>query len=165
MRPHAIVPWCIALGAAAFVSVCDASEDDGTTRQSLPVRHVSISIERSPADVYAFAADPTNLPRWAKGLAGAIVRGDPDTWIATSPMGKVKVRFAERNSFGILDHDVTLESGLTVHNPMRVIPNGDGSEVMFTLLRRPGVSDAELAEDADAVSRDLRALKATLEGS
>ena len=34
---------------------------------------------------------------------------------------------------GVLDHDVTLPSGETVHNPMRVIPDGDGCEVVFTL--------------------------------
>lgn len=35
---------------------------------------------------------------------------------------------------GLLDHDVELESGMVVHNPMRVVPNGEGSEFMFTLI-------------------------------
>ncbi|RYE76650.1 MAG: SRPBCC family protein [Myxococcales bacterium] len=34
-------------------------------------RHVSQVIARTPAEVYAFAADPDNLPRWASGLAEA----------------------------------------------------------------------------------------------
>jgi hypothetical protein len=33
-----------------------------------------------------------------------------------------------------LDHDVTLPSGETLSNPMRVVPNGTGSEVVFTLF-------------------------------
>jgi hypothetical protein len=33
------------------------------------VQHVSVHIARSPADVYEFASDPRNLPRWAAGLA------------------------------------------------------------------------------------------------
>lgn len=126
------------------------------------VRHLSITIERSPADVYAFAARPENVPRWAQGLGGKIenVGGE---WVADSPMGKVKVRFAEPNALGVLDHDVTLPSGLTVHNPMRVVANGSGSEVVFTLFRRPEVSDDEFAADGRAVTKDLSALKRLLE--
>ena len=77
--------------------------------------------------------------------------------------GRVKVRFTGRNELGVLDHDVILESGVCVHNPMRVVANGDGSEVLFTIFRRPGLSDEEFAEDASAVARDLGALKRLLE--
>src|SRR5262249_27425941 len=56
------------------------------------MKQIRVAIARSPADVYAFASNPENLPRWASGLSGSIenVNGD---WIATSPMGKVKVKF------------------------------------------------------------------------
>ena len=50
-------------------------------------------------------------------------------------------------------------------DPMRVLPNGDGSEFVFTLFRRPGMSPAEFAEDRTAVERDLRTLKGLLEGT
>ena len=128
------------------------------------VRHISATIERSPAEVYAFAAKPENLPQWAAGLSGAIERVGGE-WVAASPMGKVTVRFAEPNSLGVLDHDVTLPSGLTVHNPMRVVANGSGSEVTFTLFKRPDVSDEAFAADASAVTRDLATLKRVLESS
>jgi hypothetical protein len=62
-------------------------------------------------------------------------------------MGTVRVKFTETNKFGILDHDVTLPSGVKVSNPMRVFPNNDGSELVFTLYRRQDVSDQEFAED------------------
>lgn len=129
------------------------------------VRHITVSIDRPPTAVYELASDPQNLPRWAKGLAGSITRIDDETWLADSPMGKVKVRFADANTFGVLDHDVTLESGVTIHNSMRVLPNAGGSEVLFSLFRRPGITDAEFESDASAVARDLRALKALLEGN
>jgi uncharacterized protein YndB with AHSA1/START domain len=129
------------------------------------VRHVSITIARSPADVYAFASDPRNLPRWAAGLARSEVRPDGDAWIADAPFGKVRVKFVEPNALGVMDHDVTMESGVTVHNPMRVVPNGNGSEFVFTVIRRPGVSDDEFAKDTAAVEKDLKTLKDLLEGS
>ena len=49
------------------------------------------------------------------------------------------------------------------HNPVRVFPNNDGSELIFTLYRRPDVSDQEFAEDAKSVERDLAKLKILLE--
>jgi polyketide cyclase/dehydrase/lipid transport protein len=126
------------------------------------VRHVSVTIHRPPAFVYAFAAVPANLPSWAKGLSGSIEKVGEE-WIADSPMGTVKIRFTQRNMLGVLDHDVVLPSGETVHNPMRVVANGLGSEVVFTLFRRPGVSDEEFAADAVAVERDLETLKRVVE--
>jgi len=74
-------------------------------------------------------------------------------------MGRVVVSFAPSNEFGILDHDVTLPDGDTVRNPMRVIPNGDGCDVVFTVRRLPGVSETEFAADIDAVTADLAALR------
>jgi hypothetical protein len=127
------------------------------------VQHVSVTIRRRPADVYEFASDPRNLPRWAAGLARSEVRQEGDEWVADSPMGRVKIRFARKNAYGVLDHDVTLESGATVHNPMRVVPNGEGSEFIFTLLRQPGMSDEKFAEDRAAIEKDLRTLKELLE--
>jgi hypothetical protein len=128
----------------------------------MQTRYIATSIRCSAEDVYRFASDPSNLPAWAAGLAGRIERAGEE-WLAASPLGKVKVRFAPSNGFGVLDHDVTLEWGDTVHNPMRVMPNGAGSEVVFVLFRRPGVSDAEFERDAAAVARDLDSLKGLLE--
>ena len=77
--------------------------------------------------------------------------------------GKIKIRFADQNAFGVLDHDVTLPSGVTIHNPMRVMANGEGSEVVFSLFHLPGVSDAKFADDATWVMKDLQTLKRVLE--
>ena len=125
-------------------------------------KHISVSIERRAAEVYEFASNPENLPRWAGGLSGSIKKVD-DEWIAEAPMGTVKVNFAEKNKFGILDHDVTLSSGARFYNPMRVFPNNDGSEVIFTLYRQADMSDQKFADDAGSVESDLKKLKTLLE--
>ena len=125
-------------------------------------KHISVSINRPAAQVYEFVSNPENLPKWAAGLGGSIRKVDED-WIAESPMGRVRVKFVEKNQFGVLDHDVTLPAGVKVYNPMRVFPNNDGSELIFTLYRRPGVSDQEFAEDTRAVEKDLAKLKTLLE--
>lgn len=121
-------------------------------------RHVSVSIDRPADQVYEFASNPENLPSWAAGLSGSIALVDGE-WVAESPMGRIKVKIADRNAFGVLDHDVTLPSGEINYNPVRVMPNEDGSEVIFTVYRRPGVTDQMFEDDVNAVTRDLRQLK------
>jgi hypothetical protein len=116
--------------------------------------HVAVSIDRTAEDVYAFASDPRNLPRWADGLAQQDVELVDGRWVVESPMGRVTVEFIPANSFGILDHRVTLPSGESVDNPVRVIPNADGCDVVFSVRRRAGMSAEEFAADL-ATLRDL----------
>ncbi len=125
--------------------------------------HVSTTIDRAAGDVYDYASNPVNLSTWAAGLAHQDVQLVDGQWVADSPMGRVVVAFAPSNDFGILDHDVTLPDGETVRNPMRVIPNGDGCDVVFTVRRRPGMSEKDLAADVDAVTADLAALRTLME--
>jgi hypothetical protein len=125
-------------------------------------RTLSVRINRASQDVYDFASVPTNFPKWASGLSKSIARVN-DEWIAATPQGPLKVRFTERNSFGVLDHYVSPEPGVEVYIPMRVIANGTGSELIFTLFRLSDMADEKFAEDAEWVMRDLNALKSLLE--
>jgi hypothetical protein len=127
-------------------------------------RHVSAHIDRPVREVYDYASDPARLPEWAPGLLSSIELVD-GRWIAESPLGRVVVAFTPRNEFGVLDHDVTLPAGETVHNSFRVIADGEGSEVVFTVRRRPGQSDEEFDQDTGAVLADLRALKEKVESA
>ncbi len=125
-------------------------------------RSLSVSIDRTPATVYEFVSNPENLPTWAAGLCKAVRKSDSG-WIVETPQGPMKLRFAEHNNFGVLDHYVTVPSGSEVYVPMRVLANGSGSEVLFVLFRLPGASDQQYHEDAAMVERDLHSLKRILE--
>ena len=125
--------------------------------------HVSTTIDRPAGEVFDYASNPVNLSAWAVGLAQQDVQLVDGQWVVDSPMGRVVVAFAPSNDFGILDHDVTLPIGETVRNPMRVIPNGDGCDVVFTVRRRPGMSETDFAADVDAVTADLAALRTLME--
>lgn len=124
-----------------------------------PCRHISVSIDKPFHTVYAYVSDPRNLPRWASGLSQSEIIPSGDHWIAQSPMGKVQIKFAHKNDFGVVDHDVTLPSGEIVHNPLRVLKNGDSAEVVFTLYRLPNVSHENFEADASHVLKDLMKLK------
>jgi len=122
---------------------------------------VSVGIPLEPKAVYAYASDPANLPIWAPGFVKSIEKRGAG-WVAQTTLGQVTFRFAAANDFGVLDHDVELPSG-TVHNAMRVVPNGAGSEVLFTLIQFPGISDAQFQQDMDTVRADLNKLRTLLE--
>jgi hypothetical protein len=94
-----------------------------------------------------------SLPTSRNGRQVSVVRSVTSggmEWFADTPSGPMKVRFTEPNRFGVLDHSVTFL-------------NGDGTEVVFSLLQRPGMSDQDFERDAEWVARDLRALKRLLE--
>ncbi len=126
-------------------------------------RIIHLSVEKPWAQVYGFASDPKNMPRWAAGLGGGL-KPDGNDWIADGgPLGEVRVNFAPANEFGVIDHVVTLPDGLKVYNALRVTPNGSGAEVSFTLLRLDGMTDEDFEQDASAITADLETLKSLLE--
>ena len=106
-------------------------------------QHISQSIARPTAEVVEFASD---LSRWAAGVSDDMA-----------------VTFRPGREFGILDHDVEV-GGATFHNPLRVLENDGGSEVVFTLYRRDGVTDEQFGADAAAIRADLATLNTLLAG-
>ena len=106
---------------------------------------------------------PANLPRWAPGLGSAVER-DGDGWFVETSQGRVGLTFAPQNEYGVLDHVVRTPTGETVYMPLRAIADGDGCEVVFTLRRAPGMTDAELERDTALVTADLALLKQVVEG-
>lgn len=134
-------------------------DDGGMTSESW---HVSERIDRPVGEVYAYASNPANLPLWAPGLGNSVAEVDGH-WFVDTPAERVRFAFAPRNDLGVLDHYLTLESGEVIYVPMRVIADGTGSEVVFTVRRRPGMTDAEFKADGAAVAADLVMLKRVLE--
>jgi hypothetical protein len=122
-----------------------------------PVQHISQAINASVEAVIAVAGNPQQLPRWAAGLSAGI-RRESGRWPTDSSIGTVEVRYVGTTEWGILDHDVTLPDGTVVHNPLRVLRNDQGREVVFSLFKRPGMTDDEFDADAHLVCEDLARL-------
>lgn len=125
-------------------------------------RHLSVRIDRPAAEVYDYVSQPGNLPEWATGL-GSSIESIGGQWVAESPLGRIVVAMTEPNPYGVLDHWVTLDTGERFYNPMRVIADGEGCELVFTLRRQPGVSEAAFERDAATVAADLAAVRRLLE--
>ena len=153
------------LGSAFFgTNAVDASAQSNAAGKSETVeaRTITVRIDRPFATVFEFLTDPTNWNQWAFGL-GKNIRQSKDGWIADSGGGTARVRFTPRNKFGVVDHTVIRPSGQRVYVPMRLIANGSGCELLFTLFREPKTSDTQFDSDAGYVQRDLNRLKSLME--
>jgi hypothetical protein len=126
-----------------------------------PVKNISISINRSAEEVYQFASNPENFPKWIAFIKSMTNQGQ--FWIGKTDLGDIRITFCPLNNFGIVDHEVTFANGATVNNPMRAVANNKGCEFIFTLFWMPDKTEEEFNEDAEAVTRDLQKLKEILE--
>ena len=151
--------------ALALITVSFGENKDTTMTATHDAKAVSVSINRPPDEVYHYLANPENFPVWAPNFCHAIRRAREGEWIADTTMGALKLRFVPENEFRVADHYVTLSSGEEIQNPIRVLPNGAGSEVVFMVFRRDGLSDEEFRADWGTVQRDLESLKRVLEKS
>ena len=124
---------------------------------------LQIRIACPSQQVYDYVSNPAHLPQWAPGLCLSI-RPDGDHWQLTTPQGELTFRFAPPNSLGVLDHFVGTPAG-EIYVPMRVIANGAGSELLFTLFRQSGLSDADFTADIELVEKDLLRLTTLLESA
>lgn len=126
---------------------------------TLPCKHLSVTIPKPLDLVSAYLSDPANWKQWASGLGEMRFDAATGAWTAQQEgVGAVRIDFTPPNVFGILDHRVTLPDGGTVIVPMRAMANGDGTEVIFTLFRQPGMDDATWKRDEEWVKRDLCSL-------
>ena len=129
-----------------------------TTFQS---QTVSVTIRKDPHEVYEFISNPENLPTWATAFCKS-VRKSGEEWVVETSEGELRVRFVEKNTFGVADHYLLPEPDVEIYVPVRILPNGSGSEVLFTLFRQPGMSEADFGHDIGLVTRDLNSLKRLL---
>ena len=102
---------------------------------------------------------------WASGLSHGPMEPDGAGWRAQGPEGPIRITFTPQNSFGVMDHWVDLGGGRVVYVPLRIVANEEGSEVVLTLFRQPGMSDGTFAADEAWIRRDLAKLKALAESA
>jgi hypothetical protein len=131
---------------------------------TLPSQTLQVTIARNAQDTYAYLSDPHHMNEWAKGIGASITpTADKYTWQVQTPNGPAKVRFTEQNAFGVADHYVNDGKRPEVYIPLRVLANGSGSEVIFTLFRLSHMTDEDYQRDKAAVQKDLDKLKQVLE--
>lgn len=132
------------------------------TMTMLETRTLTIHIRRPFDAVNDFVAEPQNFAKWAAGLGHGLKQVE-GKWVAHTPQGPIVISFTPKNMFGVLDHQVYLNDGTKVYVPMRAVKNEEGTDIIFTLFRQPGMDDSHYAHDITLVQKDLRTLKQLLE--
>ncbi len=125
---------------------------------------LAVSIACPSRRLAEFVANPMNLPRWATAFCQS-VRQVGDVWRVQTEQGEMGFRFQASLEHGVLDHIVSVSPELDVYVPMRVVPNGYGSEVLLTLFRPADVDEAQFQTDLRMVQADLNQLKAIMESA
>ncbi len=120
----------------------------------------SISIFAPPEAVLAVLADPDNLPRWAPAFARA-VRIEEGQVLVDTGQGELAIDLAVSRRQGTVDIVSTVAPSRGAFS--RVIPNGEGSEYLFTLFFAPGTEDAAVRAQMAVVGEELAAVRALCE--
>jgi len=87
---------------------------------------------------------------------------DDGWWYFTGLHGKARLKFNENKSLGILDHQyIDEESSWNV--PMRVVANGDFSEVLITLNKPDELSDDQFDQRISEIGEMIVTMKNIIE--
>lgn len=123
---------------------------------------IHVSILASPRRAFDFLADVNNWKAWAQWVR-FVKQSSAREWTLDTDAGTMHLRFVEANSLGVLDHTVTLASGVSVYNSMRVSANGSGSELAMVVLQTPPATSEQFEQDVRAVRDDFARIKKVLE--
>ena len=83
-------------------------------------------------------------------------------WYFTGPYGKSKVKFKQDKSLGILDHQYVDEES-SWNTSMRIIPNGNFSEVIIILKKPEQLTNFEFDQRVEKISELATSMKIILE--
>jgi hypothetical protein len=120
----------------------------------------SIAIAAPPAAVLEVVGDGGRLPEWAPGFAPNI-RADGDLWVIDSDGVEVRIRVRTDRESGTVD--LLSAADERVGAFARVVPNGDGSEFLFTLLFDGGTDAAAIDAQMKVVEGELATVRALVE--
>lgn len=110
----------------------------------------------------AYIGDHENLPVWAPDFAQAVRRTDAGL-LVTSGEREFPMAILVRDDVGTVDlvAGVGARSGLFV----RVVPNCDGSECVFTMVFRPGTSDGAFEGQMTVIDEELEGIRSSVEAA
>jgi hypothetical protein len=119
-------------------------------------RTITITVEKKTGDAFdAILKIPPKMMPDAQ-------LNDSGWWLFTGPYGKSMLKFNENKSLGILDHQyVDEESSWDV--PMRVVSNGDVSEVLITLNKPDEITDEQFDLRVEEISTMFNSMKNIIE--
>ncbi len=130
---------------------------------TLETATVTVTIDAPLETVSADIADPSSHLEWATEFfsGSAEDKGDGTWQMNVARMGgPVLMRIDGDTALGVIDmYLAPVGAPFGAPLPVRVIPNGGGSDVLFTLTRFPDQTDQEWNEGLRSMKRELGNLK------
>ena len=123
----------------------------------------TITIQADPSQVFKYIAQPERLPEWAPDFA-PLVRRDGEHWLIVRKTREVPLKVVTNAELGVIDLHVEMVPGLLSVAHSRVVPNGTGSEYIFTQYQAPSQSDEAFGQQLAGMRHELIVLKGLLEG-
>lgn len=121
-------------------------------------RTITITVKKKTGDAFdAILQMPPKMMPDAK-------INDEGWWSFTGPHGKSKLKFNENKSLGILDHKYVDEESVW-DVPMRVVSNGDYSEILITLNKPDELSDEQFNKRVEEIGELVNNMKQIIESS
>ena len=126
----------------------------------------TVGIRAQTAQVFAFIANPNNLPRWTSAFKRV---GDAEA-VMEMPQGMVAIQLATvaRQEVGTIDWRMTFPDGTVGVAYSRVTPDGEARSVYSFVLMAPPVPlealEGALQVQRVTLAKELLRLKEILEG-
>lgn len=119
-------------------------------------RTISITVNRKTGDTFdAILNSPPKMMPDAKLTSDG-------WWSFSTTRGNAKLKFKENRSLGILDH-MFIDQDSKWNVPMRVVSNGNESEVIITLIKPEELSDEQFNERMTEIEQVFTNLKKIIE--
>lgn len=119
----------------------------------------SVTLEAPFAKAFAYLSNPAHLPEWANVYCQHIERSS-DEWIAQTVIGRLGIRYQCDRASGTIDIVSIMEPGMEDTAYTRLIPNGTGSEFLFTFFRSDDMTDEIFDSQRWGLREELRSLRA-----
>jgi hypothetical protein len=137
---------------------------------TFPTATLSVTIDAPLATVAADLADPTTHPEWATEFFASAASPRPDgggvTVVVPMMGGEVAFDVKGAPELGVLDlYLAPAGSPFGPPLPVRLVPNGDGVDVLWTLTRFPGMPDPAWEAGLASMQRELDGLRRRHEAS
>ena len=102
-------------------------------------RTITMSVSKKTGDVFdAILNAPSQM------IPDAKMNSD-GSWSFSTERGNANLKFLHNKRFGILDH-LYVDNEAKWMVPMRVVPSGDESEVIVTVVKPDSISDSQFDE-------------------
>lgn len=131
---------------------------------TLPTETIKVTVEAPLASVASDLADPTTHPEWANDFFASPARpidGEAGVLVDVPMMGG-EVHFEVRGEprLGVLDLYLAPKGApFGPPIPVRLVPNGDGVDMLWTLARFPGMDDTAWSAGLASMRRELDRLR------